>query len=89
MQELPSTVTPLRSMSEDPPSLSSLSKTTSELAERSVSDQEASLLSRLEAASADFEDISTKASKMEHMLAGIPIVEQIHALSSQFRTACP
>ena len=36
-------------------------------------------MSRLEAASADFEDIGTKVSKMEHMLVEIPIVEQIHA----------
>ena len=45
-------------------------------------------MSRLEAAGADFEGISAKASKMEHTLAGIPIVEQIHvhAPFSQFRT---
>ena len=44
------------------------------------------MLSRLEAASSDFEDISAKSPKMEHMLAGIPIVKQIHAPSGQFRT---
>ena len=85
-QELPSSVTPLRSTRQEPPSLPSSSKAASELAERSREDKEASLLSRLEAASADFEDVSAKASKMEHMLAGIPIVEQIHASSAQFRT---
>ena len=39
-------------------------------------------------ASADFEDlhVSAKASKMEHMLVRIPILEQIHAPSDQFRT---
>ena len=43
------------------------------LAERCVRDQEASLLSKLEVASANFENIITKASKMEHMLTGIPM----------------
>ena len=85
-QEPPSTVTPLRSTRVEPPSLPSSLKPASELAERTVPDQEASLLSRLEAASANFEDVSVKAAKMEHMLAGIPIVEQIHAPSNQFRT---
>ena len=37
--------------------------------------------------SADLEDTSTKVSKMEHMLAGIPIAGQIHAPTNQFRTA--
>ena len=57
----------------------------SELTECTVPDQEASLLSSLETASVNFEDESTKASKMEHMLAGIPIVGQIHAPSNQLR----
>ena len=67
-------------MREEPLSLPSSLKNISELAERSREDQETFLLSGLEAASADFEDISTKASKMEHMLAGIPIVEQYYML---------
>ena len=43
------------------------------------------MLSRLEADGTNFEDISTKASKLEHMLAGIPIVGQIRAPSNQFK----
>ena len=90
-QELPSTVTPHRSTREEHPSLPSSATAALKEAERSVPDQEASLFRRLEAASADFEDISAKASKMEHVLAGIPIVEQIHhrpQLSRIFRI-CP
>ena len=79
-------VTPLTSTRQEPPSLPFSSTAASELAESAVPDQEASLLCRLEAASVDFEDINAKSSKMEHMLAGIPIVGQMHAPSNQFRT---
>ena len=48
--------------------------------------QEMSLLNRLEAASANFEDVRAKTEKMERALAGIAVAEQIHAPSSQFRT---
>ena len=76
VQELPSVVKPLKSTRDEPLSSPSLSTAATELAEGTVHwpDQEASLLSSLEATCVDFEDKSTKASKMEHLLAGIPIV---------------
>ena len=68
-QELLSTVIPLKSMRDVPPNSPYSSTAASELAEGTVPDQTASLLSRLEAASANFEDNSTKASKMERLAA--------------------
>ena len=44
-------------------------------------------MSKLEAATADYEDMSKKVEKMTHMLAAIPVVQPIQSPHNQFRTS--